>query len=373
MTRITRREFMFGSVSALALASFLHPLRALASSIPDLILKDEAVRADILYGAAMNDIAFQPNSPLAQLFAQQCAIITPESQMKWAALRPGPESYDFTRADTVAHFAQTQHMALHGHCLVWHGALPNWFTAYANPGNAAELLTDHIHTVMGHFKGRMHSWDVVNEVMRQPSEQPENDVADDFRDTPWLKLLGPGYIETAFRCARESDHKAMLCWNENGVESEQLSHERKRQNWLRQLREHLKRGIPIDAIGLQSHLNCATETGGPQLRRFLDEVKNLGLKILITELDVGEKDIPGTPQQRDQIIGDLYYRYLDAVLSNDAVIAVLTWGISDQSSWLTHVALRKDRQPLRPLPFDAAFEPKYAAYAIAKAMRAHVK
>jgi endo-1,4-beta-xylanase len=216
---------------------------------------------------------------------------------------------------------------------------------------------------MGRYAGKVHSWDVVNEAIWPPDKRP-----DGLRDTPWLRNLGAGYIELAFRAAQQADPHALLTWNENWLEEETALGDAKRAFFVQHLKDLLSRGVPIQAIGLQSHLiGDHNNIAGPHFRQFLGQIQDMGLKILVTEMDVREGNLPNDINTRDQSIANIYYEYLSAVLANPAVIAVLTWGISDKYTWTAQSNPRADKAPVRPLPYDQNMTPKPAWGAIARA------
>jgi endo-1,4-beta-xylanase len=283
-------------------------------------------------------------------------------ELKWDRLRPAPDKYNFASGDWTVNYALQHQMKVRGTALVWHNALPSWFSSYANPQNAKALLVDHISTVVGRYAGKIHSWDVVNEVLFPPDKR-----GDLWRNSIWFRHMGPDYMETAFRAAAQADPKALLTWNENWLEEETEFGASKRIFLMKHLKELLSRGVPVQAIGIQSHLVGGHVVGGPHFRDFLHQLSDMGLKILITELDVQDQNLPNDIGARDQAVADAYYRYLDAVLEHKSVVAVLTWGLSDKYSWLAGAYPRADGAPVRTLPYDADMTPKPAYYAIAKA------
>jgi len=325
-------------------------------------LKTLAERKGLRYGceATVRELG---DDQLSKLVASQCDLLVPGLALKWEALRPTPETYDFKNADWTYRFTEGHGMKLHGHTLVWHLALPKWFNSYATPKNAKQLMLSHINTVVSRYAGRTHSWDVINEAML-----PSDKRSDGLRIVPWLELVGPDYIEMAFRAAAEADPQALLVWNENWLEEDTVGAEHKRAYFLQNLKRLRSRGVPIHAIGLQSHLKADhTNIGGPQFKQFLDRVSDLGLKILVTELDVADSSLPNDIATRDQAIADIYYQYLNAVLSQKAVIAVLTWGLSDKYTWIADKNPRSDGAPVRPLPFDENMNPTAAWSSMARA------
>lgn len=363
MGRVYTRRTFVSQLSTLTAAGGILPLgqsllnaNSALSPIPQgslALLKDAAATRGLLYGAGETQKHLSADPKLAKAFANQCAILVPEWELKWDYLRPTPDSYNFAPADWLLNFTRQNNMKMRGHTLVWYQALPKWFDSYINAGNAQPLMLSHISTVVSRYAGKLHSWDVVNEAIDPADRRPDN-----LRNNSWLRFIGPGYIETAFRAASQADPHAMLVWNENWMEEETSYGIAKRAAWLQHLRDLLNRGVPIHAIGLQSHLvGDHTNIAGPHFRQFLGDVSALGLKILITEMDVQDNNLPADVAVRDRIIGDLYYQYLSTVLAEKAVVAVLNWGLSDAYSWMVSFKPRADGKPVRPLPLDTNMAP----------------
>lgn len=326
-------------------------------------LKDLAERKGLLYGTATEHGKLSGDPAFAALVAQQCDLLVPEGELKWNTLRPTPDTFNFAPSDELYAFTQQHRMKYRGHTLVWHEALPKWFAGYATQSNAESLLTTHISKVVGHYAGKMQSWDVINEALL-----PEDRRSDGLRNSPWLALLGPGYIETALRAAAQADPSAMLVWNETWIEEDTSLVESKRQSFLQHLGGLKKRNVPIHGIGIQSHLmGDQNNIGGANFQRFLHEISEMNLKILITEMDIRDFKLPADSRERDRIVSEKYAQYLSSVLQHKSVIAVLTWGLSDRYTWIAKTNPRSDGAAVRPLPFDENLSPKPAFYAIAKA------
>ncbi len=325
-------------------------------------LKKRAAAKGLIYGAACGRDLLASDKNLEACIIRECGVLTPENELKWQFLRPRPNVFDFSRADWMAKFARTHNMLFQGHTLVWHSQLPDWFKEVVNRQNAEKFLVEHITTVTKHYAGQIHSWDVVNEAI-----EPKDRLKAGLRQSPWLKFLGPDYIELAYRVTAQTDPKAMLVYNENDLEHDTPEHEAKRTAVLKLLERLKSRGTPIHALGIQSHLLGHSSLNAKKLRNFLSNVTSFGLKILITELDVIDQKLPSDPIVRDRMIAGMYEDYLSIVLDERAVIAVLTWGLSDKHSWLPMFLPRSDGLPVRPLPFDSNFKPKLAWNAIARA------
>lgn len=335
---------------------------AVAGNAP---LRDRATAKKLLYGAAGEYRTLSSDKDFAACFARECAVLVPEGELKWKALRPSPDRFDFTKGDWLAEFAQTHGMLFRGHTLVWHEALPKWFASTVNKENAEQMLLEHIKTVVGHYAGKIHSWDVVNEAVF-----PEHGLPDGLRNSPWLQLLGLNYIDMAFRAAAEADPQALLVYNDFGLDYQ--DQEPKRVAVLKLLERLKSQGAPVQALGIQAHLwgDNSRNFNRKMVKAFLRDVADLDLKILITELDVSDKNLPLDISVRDRIIAAVYEDYLSTVLEESAVIAVLTWGLSDRYTWFDWADSRKraDGAPVRPLPLDTALKRKLAWNAIARTL-----
>ena len=224
------------------------------------------------------------------------------------------------------------------------------------PGAQAKgVFVEHIERVAGRYAGRMHSWDVVNEAI-----EVKDGRADGLRVSPWLSLVGEDYIEVAFRAARAADPQALLTYNEYGIEGEDEASYRKRRAVLMLLRRLRARNVPVDAMGVQSHVSAGDGSYGPGLKEFLKDMRELDLQVFVTEMDVNDRALPADVKARDKAVAGVYRRYLDLVLADPVVTAVLTWGITDRYTWLNDEGSRKDRVPERALPFDVDYRPKEA-------------
>ncbi|NJL11528.1 MAG: endo-1,4-beta-xylanase [Calothrix sp. SM1_7_51] len=333
------------------------------SSSGEASLKQRAAAKGITYGAATNAFTLKTKPDFTAKFIQECGVLVPEMELKWESLRPSPDKFFFDDGDWLAEFARTNNMRFRGHTLVWNQGLPKWFKETINPQNAENFFLEHIKTVTKHYAGKVNSWDVVNEAIA-----PYEGRKDYLRKTAWLEFLGSDYIELAFRTAAEADPKALLVYNEGFLEHDLRSHDITRETTLKLLQNLKSKGVPIGALGIQGHLTGHVDLYNSQkLRSFLSDVANLGLKIIITEMDVRDQELPLDTNIRDGIVASYYEKFLSIVLDEKAVIEVSTWGLSDKSTWLTSFAGRPDGMPVRPLPLDENLQPKQAWNAIAKA------
>jgi endo-1,4-beta-xylanase len=373
-----RRTFLLGTgaltgMGIVTASGRWHPEQTSVSAVPATrsfqvagseSLRQRAAAKGLLYGAALQTTQIEKDPAFAKAIARECNILVPERELKWRILRPRPSVYNFAPADQLLKFAQANQMQMRGHTLVWHEALPTWVDSSLNSVNAKQLLSDHISTVVKHYAGKMHSWDVVNEAI-----EPKHGREDGLRHSPWLTMLGPEYIDFAFRVAAEADPKALLTYNDFGVDYDTPFGRKKRTLVLNLLRQLKERGTPIHALGIQAHLHRDRPAFNPDaFAVFLQEVADLGLKIMITELDITEKKLPTDIATRDRIIAAAYEDYLSVALAQPAVIAVLTWGLSDRYTWLSQKEGRADQTAVRPLPLDEKLKRKPAWNAIARSL-----
>jgi endo-1,4-beta-xylanase len=200
-----------------------------------------------------------------------------------------------------------------------------------------------------------------------------------MRKSPWQTMLGgddfgkggdtvPKYIDVAFRTARRVDPKALLCYNDYGIEAEDEGSAKKRAAVMGLLRGMQAKGVPIDALGVQSHIAAGgNAVYGAGLKSMIAEARQMGLKVLVTEMDVNDRALGPEIALRDKAVAETYESYLKTVVSDPAVIAVLTWGITDKYTWLNGEDSRKDGVLERPLPFDAELKVKPAVAAMRQA------
>lgn len=307
------------------------------------------------------------------LLAAECGALVHENELKWYVVRPDAETYDFERADLIMDFAEDHSMQVRGHTLLWHH--PRWFPDWienhdfgSRPGTEAErMLTEHVRTLAERYRGRIYSWDVVNETISEAGR---------FRETALSRHLGEEVIDIAFHAAREADPDAQLLYND--YMSWEAGYERQQEGVLRLLERLVARGAPIDGLGVQSHIgsgNYDYSTGfdtarEDEWRGFLDAVTGLGMDLAITEFDVHDKNLPADIETRDREVADLARRYLDLMLSYPQTKDLIVWGMVDHYSWYQNMWVRDDELPKRPTPYDADFRPKPLREAIAAALQA---
>jgi endo-1,4-beta-xylanase len=342
---VNRRTFLASSAALLGTPAFALGLRP--AILGDDPLRITAAARGILYGAATNSQQLR-DADFAAALVREAAILVPEYEMKRGMIEAARGRYDFTGADTLAAFARVHGLKLRGHPLVWHKRNPDWLIDIRDEA----VLTDYITALVSRYRGRMHSWDVVNEAI-QPGE-PGN-----LRKTVWLDRVGPSYIDLAFHTARAADPQAMLVYNDWGCELGAPDNDRFRAATLDFLEGLRARDVPIDALGLQGHLGLqGAQVDQAKLAAFLSRVKAMGFKILVTEHDVDDNGGPSDIATRDRAVADASRRFLDVMLASSATVAVLTWGLTDRyldpPDWRQRLAGWTPRR----LPLDAALARK---------------
>jgi endo-1,4-beta-xylanase len=220
-------------------------------------LRAHAEARGLLVGCAVVPERLNNEPQYAGVVAAQANLLVAENAMKWRALRPAADKYNFAGADAILAFAAAHGQKVRGHNLCWHESIPDWFAGTVTKDNARRILTEHIRTVAGRYAGKLQSWDVVNEAI-----DPKSGLPDAMRKSPWLELVGPDYLDVAFRAAREADSTALLTYNDYGIETDALDETEKRAAVLALVRGMKKRGVPIDAVGVQSHLGAANPMPG---------------------------------------------------------------------------------------------------------------
>jgi endo-1,4-beta-xylanase len=331
----------------------------------------------VAWGAPGADRGSFANPAYSAVLERECGLLVPENELKWQWTRPSATQFDFRQMDEIAGYARSRGFQLRGHTLFWAPEkwYPKWLVDHdfgGRPGKAAEtLLAEHVRTVCRRYGTSIYSYDVVNEAV-----EPETGA---IRDTVVNRAMGgEAMLDLMFHTARAEAPHAELVYNdymswERGTEDETHI-----AGVLRLLEGFRRRGTPVHALGIQSHIrllkdlpvaDIVRESEGPW-RRFLDEVVAMGYKLVITEFDVNDKKAPDDVAVRDRMVADYARAYLDIMLSYDELRDVLAWGMVDRYSWLTGFDPRADKSIKRGTPYDQDFRPKPLRDAIATAFAA---
>lgn len=327
-------------------------------------LKD-AFKDYFLIGAALNQAQIYENDKVAaKIVKNQFNTISPENILKWEAVHPKADKYDFEATDTYVEFGEKNKMFIIGHTLVWHNQTPKWVFEDAN-GNPAsrevllERMREHIHTVVGRYKGKIKGWDVVNEALNDDGT---------LRQSPWLKMVGEDFITKAFEYAHEADPNAELYYNDYSLEIPA-----KRKGAIALIQRLQAQKIPIKAVGLQGHNNLTFPTLAEQ-DKTITEFANLGIKVNITELDISVLPDPegfngaevtlnfemqkklnpyknGLPKDLQKKLANRYADLFGVFLKHHKHISRITfWNVTDKESWLNNFPVRGRTN--YPLLFD---------------------
>ncbi|MEO8597852.1 MAG: endo-1,4-beta-xylanase [Candidatus Solibacter sp.] len=317
-------------------------------------LKDAAAKRGIRVGAAVQSGYIANEPAYATVLNREFSMVEPEYEMLWSAIqfsRGG--AYRFDGADRIVDYAARNNMLLRADHMVWHSSLPSWLTG----GNfsAAELnqiLHDHIFALAGHFKGKVYSWEVVNEAVADGGAGLRNSI---WNNQPGIGLSGIAWIEQAFRWAHEADPDALLFYNDYNTDD--LS---TKSNYVyNMVKQMLDDGVPIHGVGLQMHLtNNINYPNAAGLEANIKRLTDLGLQVIITEMDVRlPVNSAGDASASDLAIqSQLYGRVVSACLKFGLCKGIQTWGISDKHSWIPGVFPGTGAG----LPFDTNYQPKGA-------------
>lgn len=354
------------SALALAAAAVTGALVPAAAGEDDLSLSEAAAEKGLLFGAAVNSHLLEVPD-YTEAVRRDSNVIVPEYELKRRDVEPRQGIFRFYGADRILQFAIGNKMSMRGHTLVWHESLPDWLSERLQSKPEEKLLTDYVGYLCKRYRGSIGSWDVVNEAVA-----PEQGRPDGLRATsPWLQAFGPGYLGTSFHAARDADPNALLVYNDYGVYASSPWHEARRRAVLNLCEKLVSEGAPIDAVGIQGHLRAygrKIDEGG--LSRFVSNLTGMGLRILVTEMDVQDTGGARSVLQRDQDVAAIAGQFLDVVLDNPKAIAVLTWGVSDLHSYLSVAPETRwpDGQLSRGLPLDREYRRKPLWYAIRRSL-----
>jgi endo-1,4-beta-xylanase len=326
------------------------------------------------FGSAARINELNAEEDLREAVLRECSYLVPEIDMNWNVIEPAYGQVSFGNMDDLATFAVRNGKRVRGHTLLWHLGTPDWAVAMLRERQDWNLIARHFGSVIPRYGDVIAQWEVVNEPIDTGHRM------DGLRESVFLEVFGPDYINRALAQARTFAPRGQLLINDYGFEYD-IPEERDRRYLFLKLIEKLRRdGAPLDGVGLQGHLDLRKgHISAPALTRFVRELADMGLAIVVTELDVHEADYVAPVQERDRLVGDEVRRYLDVVLSHRGVIGVTTWGLSDRHSWLEVTLDDYARFPgawangggpglNRGLPLDASMRRKPMYFAIREAL-----
>jgi endo-1,4-beta-xylanase len=301
-------------------------------------------------GVAVGPTMFESLEPeYSEILAREFNMIVPENAMKWAAMNPQPGQYAWAFPDAIIKIAEKNKQKVRGHTLVWHEQLPRYVLEIERRDVMINRLKDHIQAEVSHFKGKIDTWDVINEAISDSGG---------LRSTPFLKVIGKEYFEYAFRWAHEADPNAKLFYNDYNTDGIN----RKSDDVYELVKGLLAKGVPINGVGFQSHVDVSFNAVQQHHFENLQRFRDLGLEVQITELDVQtNSSYPAAEQATRQasVYADLLRNCLAVQCS-----AFMMWGLDDSHSW---------RAGRSPLIFDGNYQPKPAYNALIEVLQTPVK
>jgi endo-1,4-beta-xylanase len=382
-TPLARRSLLMGAAgtAALTAGAVTGASSALgAAAWPDIPptgrapLWKQAERNGIVFGSSI--ATWQLDERYKALHSREAGLLFTEDDLLWYQLKPGPgDPLNFKPGDRIVDFAERNRQLTIGAHLVWDEGFGEGWTDEdlwdIGRRRAEKLLYGVIRKEVRHYKGRMNGWIVANEV----TDPEERDKHGFRKNVPWYQTIGPEYIGECFHIAKQVDPGALRILNEFGFETTNEYGDRpepRRRAFLAALDRLLDRNVPVQAVGIQGHLlaqDFHRTFEEREYRKFLQEFADRGLPILITEMDVLDKGLPGNPRVRDRGVADVYRHYLDVALDEKAVKVVVAFGLTDRFTWLDEDMPRTDGKHRRPLAFSRSFRPKPAYVAISNALR----
>jgi len=308
-------------------------------------LKNLAKKKHIYIGTAVRDYAIKRDPNYSKLIAHEFNSITPENEMKFSVVHPGKYYYNFSDADNLVDYAKLNNLVVRGHTLVWDKRIPAWLqNGNFTKDEMEQILKGHIETVVGHFKGKVYAWDVVNEAFNGDGS---------LKDSIWLRTIGPEYIQLAFQWAHEADTKALLFYNDYSIETVNS----KSNAVYNMVKDFKRKGIQIDGVGFQTHTGIYSGLNLESMEQNMDRFGKINVKVNITELDIGilgNEPIRARQKKQAQMYGNI----MKTCLKSSACSSFTMWGVTDKYTW------RPDNDA--PLIFDKNFRKKEAYWSLFK-------
>ncbi|WP_437617367.1 endo-1,4-beta-xylanase [Sorangium sp. So ce1151] len=298
--------------------------RVPAASASTLREAGEKANPPILIGAAISGGGLN-NNDYKRVAAAEHSYVTAENEMKWDALEPNAGQFSWGAADNIVNWAVSNRMQVKGHTLVWHNQLPGWASSLSGAAQVEQAMRRHIENVMGHFKDRVHTWDVVNEAVLTDSDTGVGNPR--MRPSVFFNALGEGFLDLAFEIAKEQDPTAKLYYNDYSIDA--LND--KADFVYEMVKGMVERGVPIDGVGFQMHIGPPNnEAGGADVAANLKRFSDLGLEVLISEMDINRCSNQVTAEEQLAY----YHDIVEACFQLPKCVGITFWGINDGRSWL---------------------------------------
>ncbi|KYF77853.1 endo-1,4-beta-xylanase, partial [Sorangium cellulosum] len=298
--------------------------RVPAASASTLREAGEKANPPILIGAAISGGGLN-NNDYKRVAAAEHNYVTAENEMKWDSVEPNAGQFSWGAADNIVNWAVSNRMQVKGHTLVWHNQLPGWASSLSGATQVEQAMRRHIEGVMGHFKDRIHSWDVVNEAVLTDSDTGVGNPR--MRPSVFFNALGDRFLDLAFEIAREQDPTAKLYYNDYSIDA--LND--KADYVYEMVKGMVERGVPIDGVGFQMHIGPPNnEAGGADVEANLRRFSELGLEVLISEMDINRCSNQVTAEEQLAY----YHDIVAACFQLPKCVGITFWGINDGRSWL---------------------------------------
>ena len=335
------------------------------ASILNLVKEDLAKERGRFIGTILNSEWFNDaiEPEFEEIHKTQFNVVVAENEMKFDATEPSENKFNYTKGDKMVEYAQANGLRVRGHALAWHSQVASWVSNYS--GQKEKLLSvlkNHIDSVVGHWKGKVAEWDVVNEAVND-----EYDAGWRSTNSVWYEGIGPEFLDSAFVWAHAADPDAELCYNDYSLEWG-LREKSKASFVVEQVKRWKENGIPITCVGTQTHIEISHETTPQNVRALAKALAELGVTLNITELDIGfpkgSADQLGADDYAKQ--GHLYRQFMDVFLEEPNMGEFVIWGLTDAHSWLD------DQQgKTQGLLYDKQYKPKPAFDSIMVSLKAH--
>jgi len=295
------------------------------------------------------------NGAISTMVAREFDSLTPENEMKWEALEPRPGAFAFEAGDRIVSFAGEHGIRMRGHTLVWHQQLAYWVKGLKADALRAAMAR-HIQGAVGHWKGKIAQWDVVNEALA------DGDSGALRPDSPFA-VLGPTFIDEAFRLAHAADPQAQLFYNDYEIEGGDTPKGEAAYALCKRLKEA---GVPISGVGFQMHVDPRHWPSADTIRHNMERYAALGLEVELTELDLPVGAIAGTFAQKLNRQRDLAHDWVATCVAVETCTGVTFWGVLDSDSWLNsrRWATLRGPGPHHPLLFTADMQAKPAVLGV---------
>ena len=324
-----------------------------------------------LVGAAINEgQILQKDQPSVSIIKKEFNTISPENVMKWMFVQPKPNEFYFDHTDKYVQFGLDNNMHIVGHALIWHSQIANFMNSIKDSTKMVQHVTNHISTLVNRYKGKIDTWDVVNEALNEDGT---------LRESIFLKVLGENYLETVYKMAEKYDSNADLAYNDYN-----LCKPKKREGAVKLIKSLQSSGAKINSLGIQAHWQLTSPTL-EEIETSILAFSELGVKVMFTELDIsvlpnpwelsgaevtqnfkkfeGDKKMNPFPENLpDSVKEKLTKRYENIfklfVKHKDKISRVTFWGVTDKFSWLNDWPIKGRTN--YPLLFDRNYKEKKA-------------